>query len=393
MQMAGLHPHVDSLGNLIGRYEQVFETPPRRICIGSHLDSVRNAGKYDGVLGVLLGIAVTEAIKTLGITISGSIDIVGFSEEEGVRYSLPYLGSMAIAGKFGPSLLERLDGNGVSMRVALETFGLNADEYVNAKLPLNEYVAYLEAHIEQGPVLEALEQPLGVVDAIVGQTRLWMTVHGMAGHSGTLPMKLRRDALTAASDCVLAIEEYAYQSEGLVATVGGFHVSPNATNVIAGVVRFSIDVRHSIDEVRRSAVDEILSTIEKIANNRGVEIEIVDRSDFEAVPMNSALVKELAISCREALEELSDSTKAELLKGQRGSRDHPLEVELSQSDVYILSSGAGHDAAVLASVIPSVMLFIQSPGGISHHPLESVRSCDVSIAIDAIFRFVLKKIG
>lgn len=402
MANAGLRTNVDPLGNLIGRYEQSsrqnqsgsLASKPLRICIGSHLDSVRNAGRYDGVLGVLLGIAVVEAIANLGYELEGAIDVIGFSEEEGVRYSLPYLGSMAVAGKFDPLLFERIDAEGVSMKTALETFGLNPKNYLDAKIEGSDYVAYLEAHIEQGPVLETLQQSVGVVESIVGQSRLWLAVEGVAGHAGTLPMRMRRDAITAAADCVLAIEDYAHEADGLVATVGGFHVLPNATNVVPGHVRFSIDVRHSNNKDRLLAVDEILSLIKEIATNRGIKIEVTDRSDFEAVPMNSKLVKDLTWCCKAALQARSD-----LKLDSRGSSknidsphdsEHCVTEKPLASDVYVLSSGAGHDAAVMASVMPSVMLFLHSPGGISHNPLESVRPQDVSVAIDAMCRFVLK---
>jgi allantoate deiminase len=327
------------------------------------------------VLGVVLGIAVIEAIQSLGVELQGAVDIIGFSEEEGIRYSLPYLGSMAIVGKFDPANFDRVDSDGISMRTALETFGLQPDDYLQAKLSTSEYVAYLEAHIEQGPVLEALQQPLSVVESIVGQSRLWFVAEGLAGHAGTLPMRMRRDALAAASDCVLAIENYAHETQGLVATVGGFHVAPNATNVIPGQVRFSLDVRHGDDSERRRAVEGILGLIHEIADIRNVKIDVVDRSDFEAVPMDSKLVKDLILCCQAAQLDRSD-----------------IRSEKKTSDVYVLSSGAGHDAAVMASAMPSVMLFLQSPGGISHHPLESVRPSDLSIAIDAMFRFVVQQL-
>jgi len=404
MSNAGLRTNVDPLGNLIGRYEQYssqnqagsMALKPSRICIGSHLDSVRNAGRYDGVLGVLLGIAVVEAIAKLGYELDGAIDVIGFSEEEGVRYSLPYLGSMAVAGKFDPLLFGRIDAEGVSMKTALETFGVNPDDYLDAKISGGDYVAYLEAHIEQGPVLETLQQSVGVVESIVGQSRLWLAVEGVAGHAGTLPMRMRLDALTAAADCVLAIEDYAHDADGLVATVGGFHVSPNATNVVPGYVRFSVDVRHSNDKARRIAVDEIFSLIEEIATNRGIKIEVTDRSDFGAVPMNSKLVDDLIWCCKTSLEANSDLKQDPLgsnrnIDSPQDSKHHVTEKPLA-SDVYVLSSGAGHDAAVMASIMPSVMLFLHSPGGISHNPLESVRPQDVTIAIDAMCRFVLKQL-
>ncbi len=405
MKNAGLRTNVDPLGNLIGRYERsspqnqsvALASNPPRICIGSHLDSVRNAGRYDGVLGVLIGIAVVEAIATQRLELNGAIDVIGFSEEEGVRYSLPYLGSMAVAGKFDPVLFDRIDAEGISMKTALETFGVNPENYLDAKLNVKDYIAYLEAHIEQGPVLEALQQSVGVVESIVGQSRLWLAAEGIAGHAGTLPMRMRRDALAAASDCVLAIEDYAHNVDGLVATVGGFHVSPNATNVVPGHVRFSIDIRHSHDKDRLVAVEEILSLIDEIATNRGINISVIDRSDFEAVPMDAKLVEDLTWCCKAALQSNHDliSTSPDLNQSDDAEQDsgHHIKEKPLASDVYVLSSGAGHDAAVMASVMPSVMLFLHSPGGISHNPLESVRPQDVSIAIDAMCRFVLKHLG
>ena len=259
---------LDAAGNLIGRYDGL--RPERAVlAIGSHLDTVPDAGKYDGVLGVLLGLAAVKALA--GRRLPFAIDVIAFSEEEGVRYRAPFLGSLAAAGRFDHQLLERTDADGVTMADAFRSFGLDPARIDQAAYPAGQLLAYLEVHIEQGPVLETLGAPAGVVEAIAGQSRIWAEMRGRAGHAGTSPMDGRHDALAAAAELVLEVERLARSIDGLRATVGAMAVEPGASNVIPGSARFSIDVRHAHDQVRETAVREILARARALAERRGVE--------------------------------------------------------------------------------------------------------------------------
>jgi allantoate deiminase len=283
------------------------------------------------------------------------VEVIGFSEEEGVRYAAPYLGSRAMAGTFDPALLQRRDANGISMAEAIESFGLDSNWQSAGRDP-DGILAYLEAHIEQGPVLERLDQPLAVVTAIAGQSRYRVRFRGQPGHAGTLPMAGRQDALAAASEWILAVEKAGGETEGAVATVGSVTVTPNAGNVVPGEVLCSLDVRHARDEVRLPLVEQLLDTAEAIAARRGIacETELVSRQN--AVPMDSEMCQ------------LLHEAAGELVPG--------------------LVSGAGHDAAIMAGLVPAGLLFLRNPGGLSHCPEESVTLDDVAEALDAIWRFV-----
>jgi allantoate deiminase len=355
MRDAGLQVRVDAVGNLIGRRAARREDD-RVFLVGSHVDTVPDAGKYDGVLGVLLGLA---AVRALGNRPSLSLDLLAFSEEEGIRYRTPYLGSLAICGRLSPDLLERTDADGVSLAQALRDFGLDASQLPEAAYPPGQVAGYLEAHIEQGPVLEALDLPLGVVTAIVGQSRRWLHFLGQAGHAGTQPLEFRRDALAAAAEFVGAVERSGRAVPGLRATVGSLTVAPGAVNVVPGEVRLSLDVRHADDRVREQAVVDLLNQAGASAAARDVRLEIVAALDQPAVHCDPELTECLANAVAAA-----------------GHRPHRLV------------SGAGHDAVVLAGLCPAAMLFVRSPGGISHHPDERVRREDVRAALDVMIRFL-----
>lgn len=356
MEAAGMCVRVDAAGNLIGRYAGVRPGLPV-LAIGSHLDTVPNAGRYDGVLGVLLGIAAVQALD--GRRLPFGIDVIAFSDEEGVRYGVPYLGSLAVRGRFDRNLLDRTDARGMTMAEAFRTFGLDPCRLDEAAYPAGRLLGYLEAHIEQGPVLEALGAPVGVVDAIAGQSRTWAELRGRSGHAGTLPMEGRLDALAAAAELVLEVERLGRSVPDLRATVGTIAVEPGAVNVVPGTARLSIDVRHARDDVRMMAMAELRARAADLTARRGVEFRVAGEEHHMAVPADP------------------------LLSGLLG--------EAVASAGYApdrLTSGAGHDAAVMAAVTPMAMLFLRSPGGVSHHPDESVLPGDVVVALDVIVRYL-----
>ncbi len=355
MEEAGLCVRLDAAGNLIGHYDGVRPERPV-LAIGSHIDTVPNAGKYDGVLGVLLGLAAVDALA--GRRLPFGIDVIAFSEEEGVRYRTPFLGSLAAAGRFDRELLERTDAAGVTMAGAFRSFGLDPARIDEAAYPVGQLLGYLEVHIEQGPVLEALGAPAGVVEAIAGQSRIWAEMRGRAGHAGTSPMHGRLDALAAAAEFVLEVERLA-RSDSLRATVGAMIVEPGASNVIPGRARFSIDVRHAHDQARETAVREILARGRALAERRGVEFLVTQQEHYAAVPADPVLSEWLG----EALAATGHSPQR-------------------------LVSGAGHDAGVMAAVAPMAMLLLRSPGGVSHHPDERVLPEDVAVGLEVLIHYL-----
>jgi allantoate deiminase len=354
MEHAGMQVRLDAVGNLIGTYPAATPDAPK-LLIGSHLDSVPDAGRYDGVLGVLLGIALVAALgrRRLGF----ALEVVGFSEEEGVRFKVPFLGSRAFAKSFDPGLLELTDAHGVSVAQAIRAYGLEPAEIPAAAQ--GDYLGYLEFHIEQGPVLEAEHLPLGIVEAIVGQNRLELEFSGKAAHAGTTPMHLRRDALAGAAQFVTDVEYLARQTPGLVATVGQMAVKPGAGNVIPGRVRLSLDLRHARDEVRLDVLERLRHIAGRIAQERGLAVTFTPKLDQPAVPMDGHLQSLLAAAMR----------------------------DLGYSP-YKLQSGAGHDAMILAQRMRAAMLFLRSPGGISHNPAEAVFPEDVEAALKVGLRFL-----
>jgi allantoate deiminase len=355
MEQLGMSVSVDAAGNLRGLYPA--RTPgARRVIIGSHLDTVPHAGAFDGILGVVMGIAMVDALTSLRMPFA--IEVIGFSEEEGVRFGVPFIGSHALVGTVDESLLALCDSQGSSVADAIRSFGLDPARLPEAQLA-NNILGYLEFHIEQGPMLESLNYPLGVVEAIAGQSRINVSFAGKAGHAGTTSMKLRRDALAGTAQWVTLVESVAASTSGLVATVGRLEIEPNARNVIAGSVLASLDVRHSDDAVRRHAVERMLNEAERIAADRGLVFASQQQLDQPAVAMNTILVERLACAVKSA-----------------------------GYAVHRMPSGAGHDAMVLATRIPAAMLFLRSPGGISHHPDENVLAEDVKAALNAGMHFL-----
>ena len=271
MREAGMSTRRDAIGNLIGRYEGQGNDS-KTLIIGSHLDTVRDAGKYDGPLGVLLGISLVQQFNTRKQRFPFAIEVAGFADEEGVRYQSTYLGSKVLAGTFDQKELARADAQGISMREAIRQFGGNPDELATGRIEPSRTVGYVEVHIEQGPVLEQKNLSVGVVTAIAGQTRVSLGFTGKAGHAGTTPMNSRQDALCAAAEFVMAVESVGFERGGLVATVGQLDVQPGASNVIPGAARLSLDVRHPVDEIRVVAVQDLHEHAERIARERKLRL-------------------------------------------------------------------------------------------------------------------------
>ena len=339
---------IDAAGNLRGFYPAAQPNAPVLI-IGSHLDTVPHAGAYDGILGVVLGVTLLEELH--GRRLPFAIEILGFSEEEGVRFATPFIGSRALVGRLDQQLLSLRDANGISVREAIENFGLNPKEIPQAELG-NDTLGYLEFHIEQGPVLESLNQPLAAVEAIAGQSRLEFTFSGRSNHAGTTPMHLRRDAIATAAEWIGAVERQAQAVPGLVATVGKIEAKPGAANVIAAETRVALDVRHSSDSIRTQAVDDLIQQAQAIASSRGLSVHENSLLSQRAVALDPFLTAEIE--------------KAILKTGCKPHR---------------MVSGAGHDAMILAEKVPSGMIFVRTPGGISHDPAESVIADDVEKTI------------
>ena len=349
LKAAGAEVRVDAAGNLRGVYAGATSDGPR-LLVGSHLDTVPNAGAYDGVLGVVLGVALVEALE--GRRLPFGIEVIGFSEEEGVRFGTPFIGSRALVGRVDEELLNRRDANGISVRAAMEQFELNPGEIRRAGLR-DDALGYLEFHIEQGPLLDALRKPLGVVEAIAGQTRMVFTFFGHTNHAGTTPMDLRRDALVGAAEWIVSVERIAHDVGELVATTGHIEARPGAVNVIAGLARVTLDLRHRSDGIRDEAVAAIVASAKEIAKRRDLSLEYQTTLDQKAVAMDALLAGEIEAAIRSA-----------------GCEPHRM------------TSGAGHDAMILAEKIPAGMVFLRTPGGISHDPAETVEVADVAKALE-----------
>jgi allantoate deiminase len=357
MTSAGMSVSVDGAGNLRGVYDAApTAVRPRRLFIGSHLDSVPHAGAFDGILGVVIGVSLVELLG--GKRFPFAIEIVGFSDEEGTRFGAPFIGSRALAGTLDREILDRVDATGRSVTEVIQAFGLDP-QHLSDALAGDDAIGYLEFHIEQGPVLDNIDLSLGIVTSIVGQSRYEIRFQGAANHAGTTPMNVRRDALACAVEWIGHVEAMARATSGLVATVGEIHVEPGAANVIPGACNVSLDVRHADDQERVKAVAKMLGEAGKIANDRGLTRSLRERLNHEAVPMDPQLV--------EALEQAVSRAGVPLLR---------------------MASGAGHDAMIMASRMPVSMLFLRSPGGVSHHPDERVEVDDVAVALHAGLEFL-----
>jgi allantoate deiminase len=363
MEALGMTVRTDAIGNFRGLH-QPAHAGPRRLLIGSHIDAVPDAGAFDGVLGVTLALELVEVAQERKFPLA--IEVIAFSEEEGVRYGVPFLGSRAVAGIFDEKMLAYEDADGIPMSETIRTFGLDPEQIPSAALDPQQILGFLEIHIEQGPVLEAENLQLAVVTEIVGQTRLGLRFTGQANHAGTTPMHLRRDALAAAAEWITLVEKQVSEAAAgeypdLVATVGKIALQPNAGNVIPGIVDLSLDLRCVSNRTRSWWVTKLAREATHIAHRRGVELEWIQKTNEHAVSMDRYLTTDLTL----ALESEGFPAKA-------------------------MTSGAGHDAMVLASCVPTAMLFLRSPDGLSHHPAESVREEDVEAALRVAANFLAR---
>lgn len=358
MREAGMDARLDAIGNVVGRYEGEKPGAPS-LLLGSHLDTVRNAGKYDGMLGVLSGIECAHALHAAGKRLPFALEVVGFCDEEGVRFGATLLGSRAVAGTFDPAALETRDAAGVTLAQALRDFGLDPARVGEAAKKREEVLAYAELHIEQGPVLEAEGLAVGVVTAINGFTRLAVTLQGTAGHAGTVPMHLRRDALAAAAECALAVERIGRSEPGIVATVGRMEVLPGAINVVPGEARFTVDVRAPADTQRLRAAEAIRAEIAAICARRKVDARIEELQQQGVAACAPWLIEQMAAALH-----------------AEGLRD------------YRLPSGAGHDGQAIQAIADIGMLFVRCEKGISHNPAEAITEADAEAGARVLLRFI-----
>jgi allantoate deiminase len=358
MRDAGMSVRVDPLASVVGRYE-AGDGGGKTLLIGSHIDSVRNAGRFDGPLGVVTAIEVVKAAFKSGKRFPFAVEVVAFGDEEGVRFASTLGGSRALAGTFDERALDELDENTISRREALTAFGCEPAHLTAERRPADRCIGYVEVHIEQGPVLEKEGLPLGVVTAIDGVTRGTVDVEGVAGHAGTVPMAMRHDALTAAAEMLLAVEERARTRPNLVATAGQIEVPRSAPNTIPGRVRFTLDIRSPSDDERTNAVADIKAAIAEIAQNRGVTARFTPGHQASAAQCDALLSDQLAAAAQAC--------------GETPKR---------------MPSGAGHDAMAFDKIIPFAMLFVRCRGGISHNPDEFASPADIDIAARVLAAFI-----
>ena len=359
MREAGMSARLDAIGNVCGRYEGERPGLPC-LMLGSHYDTVRDAGKWDGPLGLITAICCVADLHRRGTRLPFAVEVTGFADEEGVRFASTLLGSRAVAGTFDESVLNARDRAGVSMAEALKKFGLDPKHVGAAARTRRDLLAYVELHIEQGPVLEQKNLPVGVVTAIAGATRLAAKLTGMAGHAGTVPMALRRDALAGAAECIVAIEEFCRTDQaGLVGTVGYIDAAPGATNVIPGRVSFTIDLRAPADAHRKLAVADIVRRIEAIAKRRHLALQLDVTHENRTAPCAFWLKAQVA-----------DAVAAEGFP------------------VFELPSGAGHDGMAMIDIADVGMVFVRCRGGISHHPDEHVEAADADAGARVLLRLI-----
>jgi allantoate deiminase len=357
MRAAGLSVSEDALGTVRGS----FGNAKRRLLIGSHIDTVVDAGKYDGPLGVIAGILAAEHFARTKTELPFGIDVLAFGDEEGSRFPATLTSSSACAGAFENETLAAADRNGVTLAAALKAYGKNPNDIPTAAYRAGDAAGYVEVHIEQGPVLEAKGEPLGIVTGIVGQVRLRVTVTGEAGHAGTVPMDLRRDAYAGAAEMALSLEKIAgeHPEDGMVGTVGRIEAIPGAVNIIPGRVLFTVDLRALTDALRVAATERFAAEAARIAKARGLRVAVDPFHEIGTAHCAPALQNTLATSV----------------------------TELGHAPIR-LPSGAGHDAQVMARLCPAAMLFVRCRGGISHNPAEFASVADMGLAVAALTRFI-----
>jgi allantoate deiminase len=358
MRDAGMSVRIDPLASVVGRYE-ARDGGGKTLLIGSHIDSVRNAGRFDGPLGVVTAIDVVKAAFRSGKRFPFAIEVIAFGDEEGVRFASTLSGSRALAGTFDEKTLDELDENTISRREALTAFGCDPRHVAAEKRAPERTIGYVEVHIEQGPVLEKEGLPLGIVTAIDGVTRGSVDVEGVAGHAGTVPMAMRHDALTAAAEMVLVVEERARARPNLVATVGKLDVPRSAPNTIPGRVRFTLDIRSPADAERTQALEDIKAAIAAVAQRRGVLARFTPGHQASATFCDERLSAQLAAAAEAC--------------GAMPKR---------------MPSGAGHDAMAFDKIIPLAMLFVRCRAGISHNPDEFASPADIDLAARVLANFL-----
>jgi len=357
MRAAGLTVSEDALGTVRGRVGDA----KRRLLIGSHIDTVIDAGKYDGPLGVISGILAAEQFARANATLPFGIDVLAFGDEEGSRFPVTLTSSSACAGVFDSEELASADSIGVTVADALRAYGKDPKDIPSAAYRGADAAGYVEVHIEQGPVLESKGEPLGIVTGIVGQVRLRVTVTGEAGHAGTVPMNLRHDAYAGAAEMALALEKIVreHPEDGMVGTVGRIEAVPGAVNIIPGRVLFTVDLRSLTDALRVAATERFATEAARIAKARGLTVSIEPFHEIATAHCAPALQEALAASVN----------------------------DLGHTPIR-LPSGAGHDAQVMARLCPAAMLFVRCRGGISHNPAEFTSVADMGLAIAALIKFI-----
>jgi len=358
MREAGMTARVDAMGNVVGRYEGERPGLPC-LMLGSHLDTVRDAGKYDGMLGVVTAIECVRVLQARGRRLPFAVEVVGFGDEEGVRFSATLIGSRAVAGTLRREVLDAVDGDGISMREALRRFSLDPERIGEAARQREEVLAYAELHIEQGPVLEVEGLPVGLVTAINGANRYAIEIDGVAGHAGTVPMTLRQDALAGAAECVLAVERCAGGEAELVGTVGKLECLPGAVNVVPGKVRFTIDLRSPRDDSRLAAAADLVREMQTICDRRGLQVKIAKMHEGKTAPCAGWLQAQIG-----------EAIAAEGLAVRR------------------LPSGAGHDGMAMIDLADIGMLFVRCERGISHNPAEAITLADAETGARVLLRFI-----
>jgi len=358
MREAGMSARLDAAGNCVGRYEGERPGLPALV-LGSHLDTVRDAGKYDGMLGVIAGIECVHALNARGQHLPFAVEVIGFADEEGTRFNATLLGSRAVAGTFRREVLDAVDRQGISMREALARFDLDPERIGEAARRREDVLAYAELHIEQGPVRKAEGLAVGVITAINGANRYAVEIDGMAGHAGTVPMTLRQDAMAAAAECVLAVERRAAAEAELVGTVGKLECLPGAVNVVPGKVKFTIDLRSPRDGSRLAAAGDLVREMQAICDRRGLNVKIAKTHEGRTAPC------------------------ADWLQAQIGEA-----IAAEGLPVRKLPSGAGHDGMAMIDLADIGMLFVRCEKGISHNPAEAITLADAATGARVFLRFI-----
>ncbi|WP_028672015.1 M20 family metallo-hydrolase [Saccharospirillum impatiens] len=353
MQQAGLSTELDGAGNLVGRTRH--QPGLKTLIIGSHQDTVRQGGAFDGMLGILLPLAVLQQLHEQAVTLPVNVELIAFSDEEGARFSSTLVGSSALAGTFNPDILKATDRDGVTLESALRGLGANPDQIPALKRDPSKLAGFLEIHIEQGPVLESLDLPVGVVSAITGIERHKVHITGKAGHAGTTPMHLRQDALLAATEVVRAVNDLCQNTEELVGVVGELNVTPNAVNVIPSAVELTIELRSPVTRIRETARQQLLAQLnERIAGHacQWTHERVYEQQEVDCSPAIQQQLANAIATC--------------------GWQPHTL------------FSGAGHDGLAMAKATPIGMLFVRCTGGLSHHPEEAIIEADADAAAEVI---------